>query len=346
MRTTARRYAVGFRFALVIARSPCKMQLLVRQWRAGAFLVCNTSVSRYAHVQERLRVSSSEASCVVIVAGGWRLLLSSCFAGTFEFVCLPGLTNSLHKAFCKPFASPSRVRTHVNTFGRFVPLLWTGGPNALTVYEIGIAPTPEPTPSPTPAPTPPPTPEPPCGDKDIIIEAEDILRSALSLNESLWGGWDIYEDLTYASGGEYISWMADGNVNLNNKNFKDGDPMYYEVDVVFPGAYKFQYMCRQPPGIEENDKGNDAWVVFKDAVRYGPEEGGSYPNHVNNEGFIKIFGGNRNNEFKEKGRGNARDEITVPVAEFDVAGPTTMGLAGRSYGYQIDQIILRAICED
>jgi len=239
-----------------------------------------------------------------------------------------------------------------------VPLWWTGGPEAITVYELGVAPTPDPTPSPTPAPTPEPTAEPPTGPtsapttpppqgcQDVIIEAEDILRS--SLDESQWGGWNVFADPTNASGGEYISWVGLNNVNQNNKNFKDGNPMYYEVDIPFPGTYKFQFMCRQPAELadDENDKANDAWVVFKDATRYGPEEGGSYPNHVNNEGFIKIFGGNRKAFFQEKGRGIAAGSISIPVAEFDVAGPTTMGLSGRSHGFQIDQIILRAICED
>jgi len=126
--------------------------------------------------------------------------------------------------------------------------------------------------------------------------------------------------------------------------------MYYEVDIPFPDTFRFLFMLRQPPGIEASDKGNDAWVAFNDAARYGPldendEPYPNYPKNVNNEGFVKVFGYNTGPAFQEGAGVDVAHQYSDPAVVFDVAGNTTMGLAGRSDGLEIDQIILRPMCE-
>jgi len=155
----------------------------------------------------------------------------------------------------------------------------------------------------------------------------------------MWGGWTLLEDTTYASGGEYISWMGLKDNNENNKFYFQGDPIFFDVDIPFPGIYNFKFMMRQPAAIDP-DKANDAWVSFPDATRFGPLKGGSYPTHAKNDGFIKVFGNNRKPVFKVSGRGSVDDKVSEVAVEFEEAGPTTMGIAGRSHAFMIDQILL------
>jgi len=105
------------------------------------------------------------------------------------------------------------------------------------------------------------------------------------------------------------------------------------INIPAAGTYSFKWRMRQPPNVM-SDRGNDSWLYFPDAARFGPEgTSGSYG------GFIKVFG-NAVDEFKYSGTADVNHAKTQVAIEFDSPGEYEMQIAGRSHGHQIDQIML------
>ena len=158
----------------------------------------------------------------------------------------------------------------------------------------------------------------------MVIEAEDI---------PLTGDWKVKSDGA-ASGGEYIVWEGLAEAQ-NNRDADDGDIISTAVDITSPGTYSFKWLMRQPSGVE-SDKGNDSWLYFPDATRFGPRDSNkSYGT------FVKVFGRALEAEFEYSGKAEESDHSKSEIAvEFAEAGQYTMEIAGRSHGHEIDQIIL------
>jgi len=91
---------------------------------------------------------------------------------------------------------------------------------------------------------------------------------------------------------------------------------------------------RQPNNVE-SDRGNDSWLYFPDAERFGPA--GTSQSYG---GFVKVFGRALDGEFKYSGRADVDHDITEVAVEFASAGRKEMQISGRSHGHQIDQIML------
>ena len=158
----------------------------------------------------------------------------------------------------------------------------------------------------------------------VIIEAEDL---------AVKGDWRVVDDPD-ASGRQYIVWegLQEGQ---NNRDPEDGDIISTTVDITTPGTYHFKWLMRQPSGVE-SDKGNDSWLYFPDATRFGPvDSNGEYGT------FVKVYGRATDGDFEYSGTAEDADhEHTQIAVEFARAGRYTMEIAGRSHGHQIDQIIL------
>ncbi len=90
----------------------------------------------------------------------------------------------------------------------------------------------------------------------------------------------------------------------------------------------------QPPNVE-SDKGNDSWLYFPDAARFGPLD---KPNQ-SFEGFTKVFG-NALSGFKYSGRADVSHEISEVAVEFAAVGTYEMQISGRSHGHRIDQLVV------
>lgn len=157
----------------------------------------------------------------------------------------------------------------------------------------------------------------------VIIEAEDL---------AVYGDWTVVDDSS-ASGGKYIVWEG-LTEEANNQDTEDGDIISTTVDISTPGTYSFKWLMRQPPGVE-SDKGNDSWLYFPDAARFGPE--GSNASYGT---FVKVYGNAGGIKFKYSGTAEDDHEHSQIAVEFAQAGRYTMEIAGRSHGHQIDQIIL------
>ena len=157
----------------------------------------------------------------------------------------------------------------------------------------------------------------------VIVEAEDL---------PVTGDWKVVNDAD-ASGGQYIVWegLSEGR---NNGSADDGDIISTSIDITTPGTYSFKWLMRQPSGVE-SDKGNDSWLYFPDATRFGPKDtNGSYGT------FIKVYGNAANGDFVYSGTADVNHAHTQIAVEFAQAGTYTMEIAGRSHGHEIDQIIL------
>ncbi len=61
---------------------------------------------------------------------------------------------------------------------------------------------------------------------------------------------------------------------------------------------------RQPSGVAD-DRGNDSWLYFPDADRFGPA--GTSQSYG---GFVKVFGNALDGDFKYSGRADINHEIT------------------------------------
>ena len=89
---------------------------------------------------------------------------------------------------------------------------------------------------------------------------------------------------------------------------------------------------RQPFEVSD-DAANSSWVNFPDADRFGPVDGGSYPD------FVPVFG-NAKGEFDWSATAMQDGEPSEIAVRFDQAGTYTMQLAGRSHGHEIDRVVL------
>ena len=158
--------------------------------------------------------------------------------------------------------------------------------------------------------------------KGVVIEAEDLPYD---------GAWKVVED-DDASGGKYLVWEG-LSPEENNRNAEDGDMISITVEIKTAGTYSFKWRMRQPSGVA-SDRGNDSWLYFPDAARFGPE--GTSQEYG---GFIKVYG-NALTEFKYSGTADVNHAKTQIAIVFDSAGEYEMQIAGRSHGHQIDQIIL------
>lgn len=157
----------------------------------------------------------------------------------------------------------------------------------------------------------------------VIVEGESL---------PVTGAWQVKSDPS-ASGGEYIVWEG-LSAGQNNGSADDGDIISTTIDITTPGTYSFKWLMRQPSGVE-HDKGNDSWLYFPDATRFGPADtNDSYGS------FIKVFGNAANGDFRYAGTADVNHVKTQVAVEFAEAGQYTMEIAGRSHGFQIDQIIL------
>ena len=157
----------------------------------------------------------------------------------------------------------------------------------------------------------------------VMIEAEDLALS---------GDWSVVSDGD-ASGGKYITWLGLDS-GKNNRDADDGDIISTSIDVPTAGTYSFKWRMRQPDGVD-SDKGNDAWLYFPDADRYGPADTGKAYG-----GFIKVYGRATKGDFEYSGTGEDSNGHTQIALEFSRAGEYTMEISGRSHGLQIDQILV------
>lgn len=157
----------------------------------------------------------------------------------------------------------------------------------------------------------------------VQIEAESLAIS---------GDWSVVQD-SDASGGKYITWLGLSS-GQNNRDAADGDIISTPIEIPTAGTYSFKWLMRQPDGVD-SDKGNDAWLYFPDADRYGPE------GTSNGYGeFIKVYGRATKGEFEYSGTGEDSNGHTQIALEFDQAGEYTMEISGRSHGLQIDKILV------
>lgn len=156
----------------------------------------------------------------------------------------------------------------------------------------------------------------------VRMEAEDV---------PVLGDWRVVNDAD-ASGGKYITWegLSEGQ---NNGDPADGDIMSASIQVPTVDTYEFKWLMRQPDGVE-SDKGNDAWLNFPDAKRYGPA--GTQESYGT---FIKVYGRATNGDFEYSGTGEDSHGHTQIAIEFEEAGEYAMEISGRSHGLQIDQIL-------
>ncbi|CAM9648942.1 unnamed protein product, partial [Ectocarpus fasciculatus] len=176
--------------------------------------------------------------------------------------------------------------------------------------------------APTPVATPAPVSE-TSGCMVVRMEAEDL---------PVLGDWRIVNDGD-ASGGKYITWEGLSEAQ-NNQDPADGDIMSASIQIPTAGTYSFKWLMRQPEGVE-SDKGNDAWLNFPDAKRYGPA--GTQEAYGT---FIKVYGRATNGEFEYSGTGEDSHGHTQIAIEFEEAGEYAMEISGRSHGLQIDQILV------
>ena len=157
----------------------------------------------------------------------------------------------------------------------------------------------------------------------VIIEAEDLAVS---------GDWRVVDD-SDAIGGKYIVWEG-LSAGQNNQDAEDGDIISTAIDITTAGTYSFKWRMRQPSGVDD-DKGNDSWLYFPDATRFGPEgTNASYGT------FIKVYGRAHKGDFEYSGTAEDSNGHAQIAIEFAQAGRYTMEIAGRSHGFEIDQIIL------
>ncbi|CAN0552340.1 unnamed protein product, partial [Ectocarpus sp. 12 AP-2014] len=177
--------------------------------------------------------------------------------------------------------------------------------------------------APPPVATPAPVSEPTSGCMVVRMEAEDL---------PVLGDWRVVNDAD-ASGGKYITWegLSEGQ---NNGDPADGDIMSASIQVPTAGTYSFKWLMRQPDGFE-SDKGNDAWLNFPDAKRYGPA--GTQQSYGT---FIKVYGRATDGGFEYSGTGEDSHGHTQIAIEFEEAGEYAMEISGRSHGLQIDQILV------
>lgn len=157
----------------------------------------------------------------------------------------------------------------------------------------------------------------------VRIEAEDLAMS---------GDWRVVED-SAASGGKYIVWLG-LQPEANNRHAREGDLISTSIYIPTAGTYSFKWRMRQPKGVE-SDKGNDAWLNFPDADRYGPAD-----TNENYGRFIKVYGRAREGVFKYSGTGEDSRGHTEIAIEFRQAGEYTMEIRGRSHGLEIDTILV------
>ena len=157
----------------------------------------------------------------------------------------------------------------------------------------------------------------------VIIEAEDLVIS---------GAWKVVDD-SAASGGKYIVWEGLSSEGVNSDP-ETGDIITTAIDITTPGTYSFKWLMRQPSDVASNH-GNDSWLYFSDATRFGPQ--GTSDSYG---AFIKVFGNAADGDFEYKGTAGVDGVKTQVAVEFATAGQYTMQIAGRSHGHEIDQIIL------
>ncbi|CAM9748181.1 unnamed protein product [Pylaiella littoralis] len=209
---------------------------------------------------------------------------------------------------------------------------------AATPAPIAPPPVADPTPAPvvkatpspitavTPAPVAPPVeaPTPVSECKVVIIEAESL---------TLKGAWSKKAD-DAASGGEYIVWEGLGS-EQNNRAPEETDTIVATIQIPAAGTYSFKWAMRQPSGVA-SDKGNDSWLYFPDADRFGPADS----SHNYGE-FVKVYGNAPDGTFEYQGTAEEENgDKTQMAIEFGMAGGYTMEIAGRSHGHEIDQIIM------
>ncbi len=146
----------------------------------------------------------------------------------------------------------------------------------------------------------------------------------------LTGAWKVNEDK--ATGGRYISWEG---LSAGRNNGKPTDVLEIQFAIEKAGQYRFTWAMRQPDGVK-NWQGDDSWVNFPDANRFGPVSGGSF------DGFVFAEGRSSGTfDYDATGViGDDKEQMELAIV-FHKPGYYTMQLGGRSHGHQIDRILLR-----
>ncbi|MEM9131773.1 MAG: hypothetical protein AAGE88_05500 [Actinomycetota bacterium] len=153
----------------------------------------------------------------------------------------------------------------------------------------------------------------------VVVEMEEA---------ELTGAWRVVEDEA-ASGGAYLTWEG---LEPGRERNEPADTIALSVDIPNPGQYGFAWAVRQPEGAAD-DRGNDSFVDWPTAERFGPPDGGpSNPplQIIGNTGDVFAF------------RATAIDEgrSYQPVVEFDRSGVHRIEVSGRSHGHQIDRVLV------
>ncbi len=153
---------------------------------------------------------------------------------------------------------------------------------------------------------------------------------------TLTGDWQTVNDS--ATGKEYVEWQG---LSPGRNSGKPADMLDVQFAIEKPGRYRFTWAMRQPDDVERW-QGDDAWVNFPDADRFGPVDGGKFG------GFVKVEGRSTGSfDYNAIAVISQEEKVEIDIV-FGKPGRYTMQLAGRSHGLQVDRIVLRhrSITED
>jgi hypothetical protein len=149
----------------------------------------------------------------------------------------------------------------------------------------------------------------------VTIEAESM---------KLTTGWNL-ETSKAASGGSYVTYEGPNSFHKVTDHI-----ISTTFKITKPGNYTVKWTMRQPNGVP-GDQANDAWICFPDARQLAREK--------EITGFHK-FVGRSTTEFGLNGQLDLEGDQPWMTLSFPKAGTYKVEIAGRSTGFQLDQVIL------
>lgn len=165
-----------------------------------------------------------------------------------------------------------------------------------------------------------------CVEREVVKQPEGTLIVIEGEHFDLHGNWKFMED-PKASGGRYIQYVGENHYTEVLKTEVCESHFIIEE----PGTYTVKWMMRQPLSAED-DKSNDAWILFPKTK--------SYVDKMELSGFEK-FHGRGKGDFELNGQLDLHDKGQPwMMVHFPKAGQYSIKLGGRSEFLQIDKIIL------